>query len=222
MSAGPAVVRVDPGAPEAELRKLLRRAAEAAAAGGLVVYPTDTLYGLGTNPFLEEALERLFRVKERPPDRPVPVLGSSAEALERLVAFTPEARRLAERFWPGPLTLILPVRPGTRVPRLLHAGTGRIGVRVPGHRVALVLIEEAGGVLTGTSANIHRRPPARTAGEALEQLDGRVDYVVDAGPAPLGRPSTVVDLTAEPPRLVREGAVPRGELERVLGRRLAP
>jgi len=220
--ARPIVVRVDPGAGPGELRRLLRRAAEAAAGGGLVVYPTDTLYGLGTNPFLDEALERLFRAKERPPERPVPVLGSSVEALERLVVFTEEARLLAERFWPGPLTLVLPLRPGARAPRLLHAGTGRLGVRVPGHRVALALIEEAGGVLTGTSANIHRRPPARTAEEALEQLDGRVDYVVDAGPAPLGKPSTVLDLSVEPPRLVREGAVPREALERVLGRRLAP
>lgn len=217
----PAVIRVDPGAAMDELRRLLRGAARAAASGGLVVYPTDTLYGLGTNPLLEEALERLFRAKERPPERPVPVLGSSIEALERIVAFTPLARRLAERFWPGPLTVILPVRPGAAVPRLLHAGTGRIGVRVPGHRVALALIEEAGGLLTGTSANIHRRPPARTAAEALEQLDGRVDYVVDAGPAPLGKPSTVVDLSVEPPRLVREGAVPREEIERVLGKRLS-
>lgn len=217
----PVVIRVDPGAEPGELRRLLRGAARAAASGGLVVYPTDTLYGLGTNPLLGEALERLFRAKERPPERPVPVLGSSIEALERIAAFTPEARRLAERFWPGPLTVILPVRPGAAVPRLLHAGTGRIGVRIPGHRVALVLIEEAGGLLTGTSANIHRRPPARTAAEALEQLDGRVDYVVDAGPAPLGKPSTVVDLSVEPPRLVREGAVPREEIERALGKKLS-
>jgi len=213
----PLVIHVEPDAPRELLYEKLAAALEAIKRGGLVVYPTDTLYGLGADPYSRDAVLRVYRAKRRPLDRPLPVLVSSIEAAERLVVFNEAARRLAERFWPGALTLILPLRHDAPVPRELHAGTGRLGVRMPAHRVALALIESAGGALTGTSANRHRMPPPRTAQEAIEQLNGEVDVVVDAGPAPHGEPSTIVDLSATPPRVIREGAVPAREVLQALG-----
>jgi L-threonylcarbamoyladenylate synthase len=109
------------------------------------------------------------------------------------------------------------LRRDARVPRELHGGTGRLAVRVPGHEAALVLIEEAGGALVGTSANLHGREPPRTAEEALAQLGDRVDVVVDAGPVPVGAPSTILDLSSRPPRVLRRGAVPVSRLRLVLG-----
>ena len=214
----PLVVRIEPSGGAGW--DLIPRVAEVVKRGGLVVYPTDTLYGLGADPFNREAVLRVYRAKGRPLDRPLPVLVSSLEAAERLVVFTPEARRLAERFWPGALTLVLPLRGDAGVPRELHAGTGRLAVRMPGHPVALRLIEEAGGALTGTSANRHREPPPRTALEALQQLGQAVDIVIDSGPAPRGEPSTIVDLSGGEPLLIRRGAVAPEEIESVLGKKL--
>lgn len=215
----PVVVYVSEASLEAA-RMVLERIGGAAGRGALVVYPTDTVYGVGTSPFIGDAVRRVFQAKERPLGKPLPVLVSSVEAAERLVVVSEEARRLMERFWPGGLTLVLPLRRGSGVAEEVHAGTGRLGVRMPAHRVALRLIEAAGGALVGTSANLHGRPSPRTAAEALEQLGDRVDYIVDSGPAPGGVPSTVVDLSSGEPVLLREGAVPAEEVERVLGRRL--
>ena len=219
MAAGggekPRVIRVSPagGGIRAVLEPVARDVRER---GALAVYPTDTLYGLGANPFSRGSVLRVYRVKRRPLGRPLPVLVSSLGVAERLVVLSREARLLAERFWPGALTLVLPLRRGAGVPVELHAGSGRLAVRMPAHRVALALIELAGGALVGTSANRHGAPHPRTAGEAVEQLDGEVDYVVDAGPAPLGAPSTVVDLSGGEPRVLREGAVPAEAVLRVL------
>jgi len=197
---------------------LLERIAEKVRAGRIVVYPTDTVYGVGSNPFLEEAVLRVYRVKKRPLDKPLPVLVSSVEAAEEVVYMTREARLLAEAFWPGALTLVLRAR--ENVPGVLHAGTGKVGVRMPDHSVALSLIDKCCGALVGTSANIHGRPAPRNALEALEQLGEGVDYVIDSGPSPGGVPSTVIDLAAWPPRLLREGPVSASEIERVLGARI--
>ena len=198
----PIVIRIHPSnLSERELAK----AAEVAKRGGLVVYPTDTVYGLGTNPLIPSAVTRVYHVKERPMDKPLPVLVSSIEAAKRLVEMTPTAECLAKRLWPGAVTLILPARP--IVPRELHAGTGRLGVRMPDHQVALRLIDMSGGALVGTSANKHGKKSPCTVEEVLEQLDGEVDVVVDAGPTPRGMPSTVVEVLREEIRLVRRGPV---------------
>ena len=208
----PIVIRIDPGNPAEDE---LLRAAQVARDGGLVVYPTDTVYGLGTNPLIPNAVTRVYRVKERPLDKPLPVLVSSIEAAKRLVEMSPVAECLARSLWPGAVTLVLPAKPVA--PRELHAGTGRLGVRMPSHQVALRLIEMSGGALVGTSANKHGRESPRTAKEAIEQLDGEVDVVVDAGPAPGGKPSTVVELRGDEIRLVREGPVCLGTITRLLG-----
>ncbi len=207
----PIIIRIDPSNPS---ENELLRAAQLARDGGLVVYPTDTVYGLGTNPLMPSAVTRVYRVKERPMDKPLPVLVSSIEAAKRLVEISPVAECLARSLWPGAVTLVLPAKP--IAPRELHAGTGRLGVRMPNHQVALRLIEMSGGALVGTSANKHGREGPRTAREVIEQLDGEVDVVVDAGPAPGGRPSTVVEIRGDEIRLVREGPVGLGAIKRLL------
>ena len=210
--ARPRVIRVDPEQPDP---RAIEEAARAVRGGGLVVYPTDTVYGLGADPLSREAVLRVYRAKERPLGRPLPVLVSGPEAAERIARVTPEARRLMERFWPGALTIVMEARP--QLPEELHGGTGKVGVRMPAHPVALELIRASGGALVGTSANLHGRPSPLTAVEALEQLGSRVDLVLDAGPAPGGTPSTVVDLTTSPPRILRRGPITREEIEKVLG-----
>jgi len=204
------IVRLDPRRPDPEK---LKPVARVAARGGLVVYPTETVYGLGTNPLLEEAVERVYEAKQRPRNKPLPVLAASLQDVERIARLTPEARRLAEEYWPGPLTIILEAKPA--LPHTVTACTGRVAVRIPGHPVARLLARLAGGLIIGTSANISGMKPPRTLEEALRQLEGRgIEAAVDAGPTPLGRPSTIIDLTTKPPRLVRQGPIPWSEIER--------
>lgn len=209
------IVRVDPLKPD---REVLRRVGRLVEQGALVVYPTDTVYGVGTNPLLEDAVRRLYEAKRRPLGKPVPVLASSIEHAERIAVLPEEAKRLAARFWPGPLTIIVPAKP--TLPSIVTGGSGKVGVRIPAHPVARLLIEEAGGLIVGTSANISGRSPPRTAEEALRELGDAVDVVVDAGPAPGGKPSTVVDLTLSPPKIVRRGPIEKREIEEVLGVRV--
>lgn len=183
------------------------------SSGGLIVYPTDTVYGLGADPFNEAAVERVFEAKRREA-KPMPVLVSSVEAARRIAYVSAEAEALIEAFWPGPLTIVLPSR--GLLPSRVSAGLSSIGVRMPSHGVALRLIEACGGLLVGTSANISGRQPPRTVEEALAQLGDAVDLALDAGPATYGRPSTVVELTDGGLKLIREGALSWSEIARVL------
>jgi L-threonylcarbamoyladenylate synthase len=174
--------------------------------GGLVAFPTETFYGLGVDAFQAEAVARVFRAKGRPADKPLLVLVDSLEMAARVVASIPElARRLIARYWPGALTLIMPARP--EVPAALTAGTGSVGVRIPGHTLARALVTAAGQPITAPSANRHGAPPPCTANEVVAGLGDRVDLVLDGGPTPGGPPSTVLDLSAGPPRVLRAGAV---------------
>lgn len=190
-------------------------ASQVVRSGGLVVYPTDTVYGLGADPLNEAAVNRAFEAKRREA-KPMPVLVSNIEAAKRLVYVNEEAEALMRIFWPGPLTIVLPSR-GV-VPSRVTAGLPSLGVRMPSHPVALRLIEACGGALIGTSANISGRPPPKTVEEALLQIGDAVDLAIDAGPAPHGMPSTVVDLSSGEPRLVREGPLSWGEVLRALRR----
>jgi L-threonylcarbamoyladenylate synthase len=175
--------------------------------GGLVAFPTDTLYGLAAAASNDRAVKRLFEVKGRPPDRPLPILIESIEDADVIATDIPSgARLLMEAFWPGGLTLAL--RRHRRFCSLALAGGDTVAVRVPAHPVALELLRRVGEPLTGTSANLSGRPGPRTAEEVRRQLGERVDLIVDGGPCPGGIESTVVDCTVEPPRLLREGAVP--------------
>ena len=193
----------------------LSAALRALRAGETVVFPTDTVYGVGSDPWSAEAVERLFRAKQRPRGMAIPILVSAPRHVEQVamdlpVAFGP----LTARFWPGGLTLVVPRRPA--VPDIICAGGPTIAVRMPDHPVALALIEAAGGVLAVSSANRSGSPAPATAGEALADLDGRVALVIDGGECPGGIASAVIDLVSTPPRLLRSGGIALAALREVL------
>ncbi|MFA5110231.1 MAG: L-threonylcarbamoyladenylate synthase [Desulfobaccales bacterium] len=181
----------------------------------VMAVPTETFYGLAVNPFREEALARLFAIKARAPEKPVLVLVDGPEMLSQVVREVPEvATRLMARFWPGPLTIIFPSLP--RLPRWLTGGTGTIGVRQPRQRLTCRLITELRFPITGTSANRSDRPPLARAADVAREFGEGVDLILDAGPCPGGLPSTIVDVTSSPPRLVRPGAISPVELAEVM------
>lgn len=198
------------------LEAAIADAAKYLSEGGIVAFPTDTLYGLGALATHDEAVRRLYAVKGRPLDKPLPLLLAAAEDVHVVAAALPEeARRLMAAFWPGALTLVLRRRPDFHSLALFG---DTAALRVPNHPVARRLIALAGGPVTGTSANRSGGPSPRTADEVRAQLDGEVDYILDAGPCPGGIESTVLDLTVDPPRIVRTGAISRAAIEQVLGR----
>jgi L-threonylcarbamoyladenylate synthase len=186
----------------------LVKAAEVVRSGGIVVYPTDTVYGLGCNPYDEKAVERIFKVKGRT-RKPLPILVSNPHEAFRIAKFSPQALKVAGFFWPGALTLVLERKP----PAPTHLGSRRmVGVRWPKHRDACMLIMLCGGLLVGTSANPTGEKPAQTAGEAKAVLGGKVDLILDGGPAPLGEASTVLDFSGQKPKILRAGALPVKEI----------
>ena len=181
------------------------RAAQLLLDGQLVVFPTDTVYGVGVHAFQERAIAALFRVKERPLEKGIPILLADAADVNRVAQRVPSsAADLMQRFWPGPLTLIVPRH--SRLPENISPG-GNIAVRVPDNDIARAIIGAAGGAVATSSANRSGEAPARNAQEALRTLSGLVAAVVDGGPASHGTPSTIVDCTAEPPEVVRVGAL---------------
>ncbi|MGE5248748.1 MAG: L-threonylcarbamoyladenylate synthase [Bacteroidota bacterium] len=178
-------------------------------AGGLVAFPTDTVYGVGCLAFDGIAIESIYAAKARPPEKAIPVLISDVEELEKVAGEVPlMARRLAARFWPGPLTLIVPRAPA--LPPQASA-TDTIAVRVPDHPVARLLLHLA-GPLAVTSANLSGKPSPVTAGEVLSQLGGRIPLILDGGETPGGLPSTLVDCMGERPLVLREGPLSLGSL----------
>ncbi len=184
----------------------LAPAARVIRKGGLVAFPTETFYGLGANALDPEAVERVFRAKERPAEKPLLVLVDSHAMAETIAWEIPvHARTLIERYWPGPLTVVLRARP--HVPVVMTAGTGTIGVRVSSHPIALALVRAAMLPITAPSANAHGAPSPRTADEVRSGLGTRLDLVLDGGRTPGGPPSTIVDATVEPMRVVRRGAI---------------
>jgi L-threonylcarbamoyladenylate synthase len=202
--AGPRVLRVDRERPATDD---LAAAARVLAAGGLVAFPTETFYGLGASALDPAAVARVFQAKGRPGDKPLLVLVATLAMARALAREWPAAAaRLADRHWPGPLTLVVAAR--ADLPAALTAGTGTVGVRLPGHPVARALVRAAGVPLTAPSANRHGAPPPRTAAEVVAGLGGAVDLVLDAGPTAGGAPSTVLDVTGDRPRVLRPGAVP--------------
>lgn len=199
--------------PHAPSPQAIAKAASVLRKGGLVAFPTDTLYALGADASNALAVRRVFAAKGRSRANPIPLLVADLAMATRTVGDLPErAARLAERYWPGPLTLLLSAPRG--IPRLLTAGTGLIGLRVPDSPVALALIRRLGGPVTGTSANRSGDEDPRNADEVARQLGDRVDLILDGGPVAAGSPSTVVDVTVSPPVIVRQGLI---QLEEILG-----
>ena len=207
------VLKVSPDSPDPVS---IRRAADAIRRGELVVFPTETVYGLAADALNEAAVALVFEAKGREETRALPVQIAGVEQLSRVASGIPQgALALAERFWPGPLTLVLPK--SDAVPDAVTGGGGTIGVRVPDHPVALALLRELGTPIVATSANVSGRSAPRSAGCAIRGFGNLVSIVLDAGECRIGVPSTVVDMTVAPPRIVREGAIGREEIEAIVG-----
>lgn len=197
------------------------KAVQVLRSGGVVAFPTDTLYGLGADVFCTSAVERVFAIKERPAGMPMPVLIASPDDLSRLAIEVPDlAFELAASFWPGALTIIL--KRSTDVPDLVSGGRDTLGIRMPNHPIALAMIEGFGGPVTGTSANISGGDNPSSWQEVQQALGDRVDHVMEEGPAPSGTASTVLDLTTEPPTLVRAGDVDISSIETLCNLSLVP
>ena len=194
----------------------IREAVRVVSQGGLVVYPTDTVYGLGCDPFNEEAVERVFKIKGRS-GRPLPILVSSIERATQLVELGSVGATLAFNLWPGALTIVAPIKRGVILPENLTCGFKTLGVRVPNHSCALKLIEGVGGFLVGTSANRSGEKPSLTVDEAVKSLQHNVDLYLDGGRVVLGKESTVLDISGGKPNVVREGAISRERVFSVLG-----
>jgi L-threonylcarbamoyladenylate synthase len=181
-------------------------AVSALRSGGIVGFPTETFYGLAVDPRSALAVKRIFELKRRGLDRPLPLIASGLDQIvDHVGTMTPLALKLASRGWPGPLTLIIPASP--RLCEDVHLSTGTVAVRVSADSVARALALSAGHAITSTSANISGDPPAATADRVAASFGAGIDVLIDAGPAPAGLPSTIVDATGDVPVLVRDGAV---------------
>ena len=207
------IVVVDPRAPDASV---LARAAELLAQGRLVAFPTETVYGLGAHALDAAAVQRIYAAKGRPAFNPLIVHVADAEGARTVTREWPEtAEKLANAFWPGPLTLVLPKQP--RVPAEVSAGLDSVAVRVPAHPVALALLRAAGVPIAAPSANRSTGVSPTSARHVEKGLGDRVDLIIDGGETDVGIESTVVDLTQTPPVILRPGVITREALERVIG-----
>ncbi len=196
-------VFVDPGSPQ---RDAIQEAAKWILRGGVVAIPTDTLYGLAVDPFSAEAVARVFGVKGRGADRALPLIAAdTAQVIAHLGALPPAVARLAERFWPGPLTLL--VAAPQALAREVSGGTGKVGVRVPADGVARAICAASGRPITATSANLSGEPATADPDEVERTLGGRIDLLIDSGPTRGGAASTIVDVTGNEPVLIRAGAI---------------
>jgi L-threonylcarbamoyladenylate synthase len=199
--------RVDPQRPEPEF---LRLAGELLNQGGVILFPTETFYGIGANPRLPLAVERIYRIKGREFNKPLPLIAANLEAVYGAVReWSMTAERLAQSFWPGPLTLVLPA--AADILPQVHGGTGKIGIRISSHPVAQALATGGGGLVTSTSANQAHQQAFRAPSEIPAGFLALVDGLIDAGPSGGDRgslPSTVVDAGVFPPELIRAGCIP--------------
>jgi len=207
------VVRIDPDAPDPAL---IEQAARVLREGGLVAFPTETVYGLGANALSSDAVARIFTAKGRPSHNPIIVHIADLQTTQSLTTiWPPEAKELAQHFWPGPLTLVLPR--SERVPDIVTGGGGTVGLRMPAHPVALALVRAAGVPIAAPSANRSTELSPTRAEHVLRGLDGRIDMVLDAGATTGGLESTVLDLSSDPTRLLRPGLIAPGQIEQVIG-----
>lgn len=196
--------------------KTLERAAAIIRSGGVVAVPTETVYGLAANGIDETAIERIYEAKGRPETKPISLFIEDLRAADGVVRDVPEgAYKLAETFFPGPLTLIL--KKGEKVPDILTAGSDTVGVRCPDNTLTRQIMRFCGVPLTGTSANISGMPDANDISDIMAYFDGKIPAAVDGGRCGGGVPSTVLDMTRETPRILRQGGVTKEQIEAVLG-----
>ncbi len=206
------VLKINPLDNGPEIRRKIKYAAQVIRDGGLVAFPTETVYGLGADAFNAKAVEGIFKAKGRPADNPLISHISDVSQIDRLVSgkVPPVARVMMEQFWPGPLTLVM--NKAEAVPGIVTAGLGTAAVRMPSHPVALALIEEAGTPVAAPSANSSGKPSPTSAAHVISDLSGKVDVIVDSGASVIGLESTVVDVTADPPVILRPGWIHIGML----------
>ncbi len=178
----------------------IAQAAERLRGGAVIAFPTDTLYGVGARAADPAAVARLYQLKQRPSEQPMVWLVTDRAQVERFAVVSAAAAELMERFWPGPLTLVLPAR--------LRTGGSTIAVRAPNHDVALALLTTLGEPITSSSANPAGQPPPVDADQVIAALGDALDVVLDGGPCRIGQPSTILDLTGATPRILRQGAIP--------------
>ncbi len=196
----------------ARMEFVLEYATRLILAGKVVAFPTDTFYGLGADPFNLAAVSEIFRIKRRTADRPLPLLVASLDQALDLTNDPPRLFfRLAEKFWPGPLTLVVPA--SQLIPLKVTANTGRVGIRWPRAPLAVALIAAVDRPITGTSANLSELPACSTAAEVDQQLGDTLPLILDGGPTQGELPSTVVDLVGERARIIRPGGVPESALK---------
>lgn len=194
-------------------KEILRKAIEILKDGGIVAYPAETFYGLGVKFDKEASLRKLYELKKRPEEKPMPLIIGSGASLSMIAVFVNEiAESLMDKFWPGPLTLLLKAKKG--LSPYLTADTGRIAVRIPGESAALYLVREAGFPITATSANPSGMPPAEDADSVIRYFGEKIDMVIDGGRTAGGLPSTIVDVTEKKIKIVREGVIPRSVFEK--------
>jgi L-threonylcarbamoyladenylate synthase len=188
------------------VEKAFSRCRDVVRAGGIIVYPTDTYYGMGADPRNREAVKRIFALKKRSPGQPLLVLlADAAQVRDWAAHVSSDAERLMKQYWPGPLTLVFDAQPQVLV--VVTGGTGSIGLRVPGNAVTRQLLHVVGTALTGTSANISGQPGVVNAEQAASMIGDGVDLILDAGPATGGKPSTLLDVRSLPFKVIRPGAI---------------
>jgi L-threonylcarbamoyladenylate synthase len=208
------IIKIDMSVPDWD--KQLDKAAEVLKSGGLVAFPTETVYGLGANALDEKAVKSIYKAKGRPSDNPLIVHISDINALEALVGSIPAtAPRLMKAFWPGPLTLVFPK--SDKIPSVITAGLDTVAIRMPSHPIALALIRKAGIPIAAPSANSSGRPSPTLAKHVIEDLAGKVDIIIDGGNSIVGLESTVLDIIPAQPVILRPGGVTQEQLRQLLG-----
>ncbi|MFP4257105.1 MAG: L-threonylcarbamoyladenylate synthase [Desulfobacterales bacterium] len=199
----PCIEQIDPLAPD---QHLIKRAAGIIAAGGIVIYPTRNLYGLGADAQNPGAVRRVFEIKKRNPDNPVSILIPGIGVLDRYAEdITEDACKIMQGLWPGGITLVFRAKPD--LPDILTAGTGTVGIRLPAHPAAAALAKETGRAITATSANLSGQPGASRIEDISREVTQAADLVMNAGTLEPGAGSTILDVTAEPPKILRHGPV---------------
>ncbi len=203
--------------PEKIDNKLIDEASEIIKSGGLVAFPTETVYGLGANALDNKAVLKIFKAKNRPADNPLIVHVSSLEMLDEVAADVPEiAKKLIKKYWPGPLTLVL--KKSNKIPNGVTCGLDSVAVRLPSNKIAFELIKNSGVPIAAPSANLSKSPSPTRAKHVFDDLSGRIDMIIDGGECNIGLESTVLDVSGKVPRLLRPGKVSLEELENFIGK----
>ena len=214
----PAILKINPLQPDPSL---IRTAVDILKQGGVVAYPTETFYGLAADCLCEKAISRLFDIKGRSFNSPIALIGSSDSDLDLITESIPEtARQLMQVFWPGPLTLVFLA--SSVIPPRLTAGMGKIGIRISSHAIAQALAWGLGHPITATSANLSGREECIQAQAVLHQIGTQLDMIIDAGSTAGGQGSTIVDITATPPTILRQGAVSETQIHQALTSFVSP